>query len=64
MLQACLITAGRNGENINNLQFDEKQRLILEHPVALSRHFMVCIHAIMRVLQNDDTLLGGKLIDF
>jgi len=64
VLQACLIAAGRNGENIDNLQFDERQRLIVEHPVALSRHFMVRVHAIMRVLQNDDTLLGGKLIDF
>jgi len=64
ILQACLIAAGRNGENIDNLQFDERQRLIVEHPVALSRHFMVRVHAIMRVLQNDDTLLGGKLIDF
>ncbi|KYM81472.1 hypothetical protein ALC53_08067 [Atta colombica] len=40
MLQKCLIAAGRNEENID-LQFNEKQRLIVEHPVALSRHFMV-----------------------
>jgi len=61
VLQACLIAAGKNGD-IDNLQFEERQRLI-EHPVALSRHFIVrvsCYH----VLQNDDTLLGGKLIYF
>jgi len=64
ILQACLIAAGRKGENIDHLSFNEKQHLIIEHPVALSRHFMVHVHAIMRILQNDDTLLGGKLIDF
>jgi len=64
ILQACLIAAGRKGEDIDHLSFNEKQRLIIEHPVALSRHFMVRVHAIMRILQNDDTLLGGKLIDF
>jgi len=64
ILQACLIAAGRKGENVENLSFDEKQGLIVEHPVALSRHFMVRVHAILRVLQKDDDLLGGKLIDF
>jgi len=62
ILQACLIAAGRKGEDIDHLSFNEKQRLIIEHPVALSRHFMV--RAIMYILQNDDTLLGGKLINF
>jgi len=38
MLQAYLIAAGRNEENID-LQFNEKQHLIVEHPIALSRHF-------------------------
>ncbi|XP_029157942.1 uncharacterized protein LOC114935487 [Nylanderia fulva] len=64
ILQACLIAAQRKGENVDNLEFNEKQRLVVEHPVVLSRHFMVRVHAMMRVLLNDDTLLGEKLIDF
>jgi len=30
ILQACLIAAGRKGEDIDHLSFNEKQRLIIE----------------------------------
>ncbi|PZC79192.1 hypothetical protein B5X24_HaOG216756 [Helicoverpa armigera] len=64
ILKALLIAAGRPNESPNDLTFNDKQALVDNHPVTLSRQFMIRVNAFMTFLKNDDQILGGKLIDF
>lgn len=64
ILRSLLIAAGRPDENPNDLNFNDKQKLVDEHLVTLSRQFMIRVNAFMRLLKNDDQILGGKLTDF
>ncbi|KAF9418736.1 hypothetical protein HW555_004564, partial [Spodoptera exigua] len=41
-----------------------RQKLVNDHPVTLSRHFMIRVNAFMRLLKNDDKIFGRKLTDF
>ncbi|KAI8423307.1 hypothetical protein MSG28_014329 [Choristoneura fumiferana] len=64
MLKALLISAGRPNESPSNLSFSDRQKLVEDHPVTLSRQFMIRVNAFMRFLKNDHHVLGGKLVDF
>lgn len=38
--------------------------MVDEHPVTLSRQFMIRVNAFMRFLKSNDQVLGGQLIDY
>ena len=47
-----------------SLTIREAQKLIEKYPVDVSRHFMVRVDALMRYIKREDTLFGGKMIDY
>src|SRR5271154_5268824 len=64
MRKALLIADGRPDEDPRNLDMIATQRLIEDYPVIVSRHFMVRVNALMKLIRNDDDIFGGRLTDF
>ncbi|GBP80547.1 hypothetical protein EVAR_39417_1 [Eumeta japonica] len=62
--KALLIADGRPDVDPSTLDIYETQQLIEKYPVILSRHFMIRVNALMRFIQNNDEVFGGKVKDF
>ncbi|XP_054706995.1 uncharacterized protein LOC129216803 [Uloborus diversus] len=64
MKKALLIVDDRSDEDPNDLDIISTQRLIEQYPVIVSRHFMVRVNALMKLILRNNKILGGKVNDF
>ncbi|CAG9799443.1 unnamed protein product [Chironomus riparius] len=64
MRKALLIADGRPNEDPASLDMFTTQILIEKYPVIVSRHFMIRVKALMRILKNNTDVFGGKMVDY
>lgn len=61
---ALLLADGRPHVDPFSLTAEETQVLIEKFPVTVMRHFQNRFLALLNLMQNDDILFGGKVVDF
>lgn len=64
ILKACLIAEGHGDVDPSTLTFQEKQKLIENNPIALSRQYMVRFRKLFNFLKSSETVLGGRVVDY
>ncbi len=64
MRKALLIQDNRGNEDPEKLDLNSVQKLIEKYPVVVSRCFMLRVRALLKLIQQNHTIFGGKVTDY